>query len=203
MSKLISIISKRFENDCSCLSHVDDIDLFTGGVSETPLHGALVGPTFGCLLGMQFSLLRRCDRFWYETSDPLVRFTEDQLTEIRKVQLSKVICTNGDNIERIQKHAMDTPDAFLNPRLPCRSLIDMNLEKWREIQNACPSTDGRRPLVLGRHRRTTPCVSCVCTAEGVSFSMFSNIFINFNNSFFTCSYSLPVVQCASRTVVNC
>lgn len=122
---------------------------------------------------MQFSLIRRCDRFWYETADPLVRFTEDQLAEVRKVQLSKVICTNGDNIKRIQKHAMDTPDAFLNPRLPCQSLMSMNLEKWRDIKNTCPSADGRRPLVLGRHRRTTPCVSCVCTAEGVSLPFFS------------------------------
>ncbi len=64
--------------------------LFPGGLAETPLHGGLVGPTFACIIGIQFRNLRKCDRFWYETGNPLVRFTESQLAEIRKVTLSKV-----------------------------------------------------------------------------------------------------------------
>ena len=34
-------------------STVDDIDLFTGGLAEVPTKGAVVGPTFACLLGRQ------------------------------------------------------------------------------------------------------------------------------------------------------
>ena len=49
----------------------------------------------------------------YENSNPLIRFTEAQLAEIRKVSLAKVICDNADNIDQIQRSAMDMPEPFL------------------------------------------------------------------------------------------
>ena len=33
-----------------------------GGLAERPLSGAVVGPTFGCLLGQQFQILKKGDR---------------------------------------------------------------------------------------------------------------------------------------------
>lgn len=98
----------------SVYAHVDDIDLFTGGMSELPVHGGLIGPTFGCIIGLQFERLKRCDRFWHETDDPWVRFSPAQLAEIRKSLLSKVICSQSDTIDMIQRNAMDvvTNDNF-------------------------------------------------------------------------------------------
>lgn len=58
--------------------HPDDIDLFAGGMSETPLPGSILGPTFQCLIAYQFSLYKHGDRFWYERTfpeNPLAAFT--------------------------------------------------------------------------------------------------------------------------------
>ena len=33
--------------------HIEDIDLFTGGLAEVPTKGAVVGPTFAFLIGRQ------------------------------------------------------------------------------------------------------------------------------------------------------
>ena len=45
-----------------------DIDLFSGAMTELPLEGAIVGPTFACLIARQFVLYKIGDRFWYENS---------------------------------------------------------------------------------------------------------------------------------------
>lgn len=70
--------------------NVEDIDLFVGGISERPVVGGLVGPTFACIIAQQFSNLRRGDRFWYENDNFESSFTSSQLFSIRQVTLSQV-----------------------------------------------------------------------------------------------------------------
>ncbi|GIY69340.1 peroxidasin homolog [Caerostris darwini] len=48
---------------------VEDIDLIPGGLGEKHVEGALLGPTYICLLGKQFSALRKGDRFWFENQN--------------------------------------------------------------------------------------------------------------------------------------
>ncbi|XP_054289704.1 uncharacterized protein LOC129004994 [Macrosteles quadrilineatus] len=144
---------------------VDDIDLFPGGLSERAVQGGLVGPTFACIIGLQFRQLKKCDRFWYESADPIVRFTEPQLVEIRKVVLAKTLCDNLDTQGTIQKSALDQPNDFLNPRVPCQSLPTIDVNAWRE--NAAQGCQiAGRTVPVGDTALPTPCTSCVCTAEG-------------------------------------
>ncbi|XP_047507220.1 heme peroxidase 2 [Pieris napi] len=144
---------------------VDDIDLFPGGMSERPLQGGLVGPTFACIIAIQFRQLRKCDRFWYENDNPAARFTEQQLAEIRKTTLSKVLCDNFDVPTDIQRAAFDLPSNFLNPRVSCASLPKLDLSAWRE-NSAQGCLIAGRAVPLGDSAFPSPCTSCICTAEG-------------------------------------
>ncbi|MBD3314472.1 MAG: peroxiredoxin [Chitinivibrionales bacterium] len=48
----------------------DEIDLWTGGLAEDMVAGALLGPTFRFILAHQFTRTRDGDRFWYQTYLP-------------------------------------------------------------------------------------------------------------------------------------
>lgn len=52
---------------------VDDVDLFVGGLLETPENG-VVGSTVGCLIRKQFYDLKAGDRFYYENGPSATAF---------------------------------------------------------------------------------------------------------------------------------
>ncbi|RWS11097.1 Peroxidase-like protein, partial [Dinothrombium tinctorium] len=110
---------------------VYDIDLFTAGLAEFPLPGAAVGPTFTCIIGIQMYNLKYGDRFWFEHESQVGSFTFDQLREIKKITLAKIICANSDNIHAIQKNVF-RGESKRNPVVPCKSLPDTDLRAWME-----------------------------------------------------------------------
>ncbi|CAF1344594.1 unnamed protein product [Adineta steineri] len=116
----------------SVYSHVDDIDLYVGGISERSVSGGIVGPTFACIIGDEFKNLRRGDRFFYETQNPNIRFTSDQLNEIRRVSLSSILCETVKDMDAIQIDALRMPNHSDNPFVSCSSLPSINLLFWRE-----------------------------------------------------------------------
>ncbi len=115
-------------------SSPEDIDLWSAGISEISLPGSMVGPTFACIIGKQFHNFRFGDRFWYENGGWPSSFTLEQLEEIRKVKLSRLLCDNGDEMESMQVYAMVLPDHEINPRVPCKSgvLRGIDFNKWRD-----------------------------------------------------------------------
>ncbi|KAK3887752.1 hypothetical protein Pcinc_008156 [Petrolisthes cinctipes] len=114
-------------------SNVEDIDLYTGGLAERPVESGLVGPTFACILADQFLRLKRGDRFWYETDLKPQAFTKDQLVELHKTSLARIICDNVAEMGSIQRWPLRTY-ATGNPRLPCTSgsIPRVDLGAWEE-----------------------------------------------------------------------
>ena len=77
-------------------------------MSENKEEGSIVGPTLNCILGVQFQHLKFGDRFWNETKDFPANFTPGQLSEIRKMSLSKFLCRTMTDTPQIQPRAMLT-----------------------------------------------------------------------------------------------
>lgn len=111
--------------------HVDDIDLFTAGISEFPSYGSMLGPTFTCIVAEQFVIARDSDRYWYE-NDNEFKFSPHQLAEIRKSTLAKLICDNSDDIDTIQLYPFLQVDHLVNPRVDCHKLTGLDISAFIE-----------------------------------------------------------------------
>ena len=124
-------ITSDFESDITQVRFLglygtlDTLDLWIGGLAEERLKDSLLGATFNCLFGLNFAAVRDGDRFYY--SRPGV-FTPQQLREIQKHTLSRVLCDNSDTTTTIQ------PDAFLSnqTRVPCNQLPTLNFGAFKE-----------------------------------------------------------------------
>ena len=54
---------------------------------------------------------------------------------------------------------------FRNPRVPCRSIADLDISHWREEVTQC-RVNGIN-IALGSSKKISPCTSCTCTKDGV------------------------------------
>ena len=76
------------------------LDLWTGGLAEDPMPGAMLGETFHTILVDQFRRLRDGDRYWFE-NDPYFLANPALLAEVRATTLARIIRRNtsiGDEI---------------------------------------------------------------------------------------------------------
>jgi len=109
-----------------------DVDLFPGGMVEYPVKGAILGPTFSCIIGQTFRNLRKGDRFWYENPE---EFTAAQLGHIRNTTLARVICDTSDGIRTMQPIIFLLPDDKRNPRTNCSDtdvIPSIDYSAWKE-----------------------------------------------------------------------
>lgn len=87
----------------SVYAHVDDIDVWVGGLAEDHLPGALVGALIARVVRNQFLALRDGDRFWYQRT-----LNDDERRMVENLRLADIIRLNSrigdelpDNVFRI------------------------------------------------------------------------------------------------------
>ena len=73
---------------------IDQVDLWTGGLSEGHAAGAMIGETFQQIIARQFEALRDGDRFWYQGQG----FDAETLDKIEHTTLSDIIERDTDTV---------------------------------------------------------------------------------------------------------
>merc|ERR1719219_3186750 len=77
-------------------SHVDDVDLYLGGLMEKPLPGSLLGQTFSCIISDQMYRTMVGDRFFYSTLNHPNIFSEAKISQLKKSSLARILCDNSE-----------------------------------------------------------------------------------------------------------
>ena len=130
-----SIEPKHIEQLRRVYKHVDDIDLYVGGFLEAAHEDSILGPVFKCIIGDQFARLKKGDRFFYDLGvDNNIGFTEQQLDQVRRTSMARIICDNTDDIDRIQPLAFKMPTSRANAMRACTedSIPKVNLGVFKE-----------------------------------------------------------------------
>ncbi|XP_059052429.1 peroxidase-like [Achroia grisella] len=84
--------------------NVEDIDLLAGIWNEKLIKDGSVPSTFYCIVVEQLIRSITSDRHWYERSDRPNAFTLEQLREIRRTTVSRLLCDIADTVTEIQPH---------------------------------------------------------------------------------------------------
>ena len=103
---------------------VENIDLFTGGMSERHFPGADIGPTFACINGIQYYHLKAGDRYYFEHGGQAGSFTPPQLDEIRRATLARMLCRTA-YLPNAPQYAFMAPSMY-NPLVNCSQISEFN-----------------------------------------------------------------------------
>ena len=83
-------------------------------------------------IGKQYRDLKYGDNHFYSFGhNERTKFTPEQLREIKKISMARVLCDNID-IEHVPLNAMIVEGYESNPIVSCDSLPIVNLKYWQE-----------------------------------------------------------------------
>ena len=93
----------------------------------------LIGLIYLYFEGDQFARLKKGDRYFYDLAGHPGQFSTDQLQEIRKSSMSRILCDNS-NVSQLQPLSFIGPASF-NPVISCEdtnAIPAPNLQPWAE-----------------------------------------------------------------------
>lgn len=87
-----------------------------GGLLEKAVEDGVVGITFSEIIADQFARFKNGDRYYYEYNQKVnpTAFRPEQLQELRKASMARLICDNADHLAL---HAVPL-SAFVRPDFP-------------------------------------------------------------------------------------
>ncbi|XP_055533803.1 myeloperoxidase [Wyeomyia smithii] len=139
-------------NSLKLMQHIykdpENVDMYSGALSEPPIKGGIAGPLLTCLLGDQFVRLKQGDSFWYERRRGPQRFTNDQLEQIYNTRLSGIICRNSDAIGHSPVYLMRKTNIESNPVLNCAELDSFVFSVFKDRKGG--SSSGRVKLATDK-----------------------------------------------------
>ncbi|XP_013178166.1 PREDICTED: peroxidase-like [Papilio xuthus] len=119
--------------------NIEDIDLIAGIWLEKLIPGGHVPPTVYCVVVEQLLRVITSDRHWYERPNRPNAFTYEQLLEIRKATVARLLCDVGDKVTHIQRRAFYRITQK-NPLCSCETIESVNLWAWKD-----PKCDSHGP----------------------------------------------------------
>ncbi|XP_023939635.2 peroxidase-like [Bicyclus anynana] len=128
---LRAIDPERIELLKELYDDVTDIDLMAGMWVERPISRGRAPATFYCLTVEQLVRTVASDRHWYERHNRPNAFTINQLLEIRKASMARLLCDVGDKVTSIQPRAFLIPGPG-NEIASCEKIPSVNLNAWRD-----------------------------------------------------------------------
>ena len=109
--------------------HPHHIDLFVGGLAETPVSGGLTGPVFNAIKLKQFYNLMFGDRFFFTHKDQPFSFTKEAQKHVMDRKFSDILCENT-SLEKIPQNAFKLHDQDNNRYKTCStSVTELDLGK--------------------------------------------------------------------------
>ncbi len=74
------------------------------------------------------------DRWWFENgNDQKIRFTANQLNEIRSTSFARILCDNVD-VEYVQRLTFLWPNEEYNPWTDCKKFDGIDFSNWKELE---------------------------------------------------------------------